>query len=241
MAIARIGPLIGGISGSLGSSTFRNTRSGLVIAAHGRKNNQQSPLQKRNKALLQTYLQLWLIQSDATKAHWKNRAAAVKWPNRIGVSRSPTAKNFFISCNMSFWDPTYPLESTSPNEDAELGQPLLDHLDYTQTPAPSAWSIDLSLSRGLHITSTGPASPDADLFEFLWISFDLRYTISAQPKTWTKLGRQEKFSDTLDWTPWLNRPLYVPTPGIPVAFRLRWQHIFGPPSIPVWQITQLAA
>jgi hypothetical protein len=241
MAIARTSAIIGAISGTLGSTTFRNTRAGLVLAAHGQKRNQRTPLQLRTAALLAAYQNAWFLLSDHDKRQWAEQAATITWPNRLGIPKRPTGRNLFLLCCLHFWDPTWPPNATSPNDLAEIGNPIMSFPEYPQTPPPTSWSVTQSLTTGTLVTSDSPILPDSSLYEFLWFSPWLSPTQTSAPQRWIKLGRRQKITTTMDWSDWGVRANTLLQLGQTIALALTWQRFPSVPSIRSWRIVQVSA
>lgn len=110
MAIIRLGPLVAAISGSLGSSTFRTTKFGPVVAARGLRPPGDSIFQRRVKSAYSVASRLWWLQDDATRLSWNIAAEVYSKSNRLGQRRGISGNQYFIG--YCAWNGGTPYAST---------------------------------------------------------------------------------------------------------------------------------
>lgn len=230
MAKARPSALIGGIAGSLNATTFRNTRSGLVVAARGFTCRRQSTGQLSVQRTIQQLHDIWVALTPSQRQGWSTAAKTVSWPDRLAIGKHPTAYNLFISCNLTFWGGPVP-DGFGAITDPPAGQ----------TPPPLSWSVSLSPTTGVQVTADSPLLPDASLYEILHFSLALRPTQDYAPRLWTRGGRMQVDSTELDWSDTLAPFGIVIEPGQQVAVKIVWMRFDGIPSAPVWQKVQVSA
>lgn len=100
MAISRLGPLVGAVSGRVGSVVFRSTRNGPVIASHGTKITSQSSEALTVRAQMPVFNAQWEALSDSERAAWRQLAGNLSKTDRLGVSKNYTARGLAL---ISFW------------------------------------------------------------------------------------------------------------------------------------------
>ncbi len=103
MAIFRTGPLIGGISGSIGGVTFVNARGSKVVRFRPpkRKTEQQFRIAGTPgaRAALAITVKAWGNLSDANRINWQAAARDFNFTNRLGQSSALSGLQFFIKVN----------------------------------------------------------------------------------------------------------------------------------------------
>lgn len=95
--IARTSALVGAISGSLGSITAKNTRTGLVLAHRPLKTNSQTTRSFDHRARFLKALRAWPTLSDAQRTAWRRLAQTLPHNNSLGISRALTGQQLFVS------------------------------------------------------------------------------------------------------------------------------------------------
>lgn len=98
--IARASALIGALSGSLGSVTAKNTRTGLVLAHRPAKINQQTGRQLAQRADYNRALGDWRALSNADRTAWRRLASTFPHTNSLGVSRALSGFQFFMKMDL---------------------------------------------------------------------------------------------------------------------------------------------
>ena len=224
MAIVRTSAIVGAISGALGDSVFRNGRAGLISAKRPAIRARASAAQMLQRAALQQLHGAWNNMSNDQRAAWAAAARSISWPNRLGVSRSPSAWNLFVTVNLTFWGGPYPSYSTA-----------ITDAPTQQTPPPTSWSVYVSPSTGVHVLADSPILPDSGLYEILYFSAAMRPFQTYAPRCWTRIGRKQVDSTDLDWTSDLIAAGVLLGPQQRIAFRVIWQQFAQVPSTPLWR------
>ncbi len=101
MAIIRTGHLIGRISGVLGSEDFVNGRGSSYVRRRPRKTNQHTAPQEDRRKRFAAVVQNWQIFGEPNRAAWRAAAKLVTFPNRVGVQRSISGFQFYVSYAMA--------------------------------------------------------------------------------------------------------------------------------------------
>lgn len=114
MAIARAGPLVQAISGSLGSLTFSNARASLVVRPRPMKVNQLSKYQIAQRGKYSFVVSAWKTLSDLQKQGWRNLARLTPTVNALGQRRPLSAFQLFVKLNLLTPDPFSNLISDPP-------------------------------------------------------------------------------------------------------------------------------
>lgn len=98
--IARTSALVGAASGSIGSVTFKNARSGLVIAKRPSKVNRRSERQLTHRSRFQRVTQAWRETSAAQRIAWTRLATTLPHKNSLGISRPLTGYQLYLKFNL---------------------------------------------------------------------------------------------------------------------------------------------
>jgi len=106
MAIARLGSILGGISGTLNSVNFANTSQGLVLKKALHRVDHATAPQLSQRAYFQTIQHKWLEISDLQRTAWRARAKAFPLPNRLGKPSYLSGWQWFLK-HSSFFFPLY--------------------------------------------------------------------------------------------------------------------------------------
>lgn len=98
--IARTSALVGAISGSLGSITAKNTRTGLVLAHRPAKINPQTQSQLTVRTSYSFVVRTWKARTDAHRLAWNRLATTFPHTNSLGVSRALSGFQLFVKFNL---------------------------------------------------------------------------------------------------------------------------------------------
>jgi hypothetical protein len=101
MALIKLGPLIGGISGNVSGLNFVASSTRPIVRKQRARVNVDHPTFTKNSARMQYLVNLWTTQTAATRAAWRTLAATVRYTDRIGQARQPTGRQFFLSHNLA--------------------------------------------------------------------------------------------------------------------------------------------
>ncbi|KKN23252.1 hypothetical protein LCGC14_0906970 [marine sediment metagenome] len=99
MAIARIGNVVGAISGNLGGVVFANTHQGLLVKHRPLKTNQRTTDQLAERSRMQRIITVWKTLTTAEYLEWRVLADKVNQTNRLGVTSSSSPLSIFIRMN----------------------------------------------------------------------------------------------------------------------------------------------
>lgn len=105
MAIARPGPLVQGLSGSLDSVVFANSNAGLVIRNRPLKSDTFTPAQIEQRLYYSSVVRAWADLTDIRKKGWRNLARQIPTTNALGVRRPLSAFQIFVRHNLLLPDP----------------------------------------------------------------------------------------------------------------------------------------
>jgi hypothetical protein len=223
MALVKPSPLIGAISGSIGSTTFRSTRQGLVAAARqGKRLRQNHNLLNVRAALAQLH-EAWLSTTNENRRSFWTASRNVSWPNRLGVPSHPSAYNLYTCINLT--------RSPTP-----LIAPAVPWLSTSGrvTPPPTSYSVQCSYSTGVLVTADNPAVNLAYVYQILYGASNLPPGAWYRPKRWTRIGIKYACQVTTDWSAEAGATFGIHQLGERVAFRLIWLIPAWVPSAPVW-------
>jgi hypothetical protein len=100
MALIKLGPMVGGISGSIAATTFARNRAGWYARA---RTKPVIPISLRRDAVQQRLTQVvenWhkLLNTNARTA-WNNKALQQVFQNKLGEAYVPTSINLFVRSN----------------------------------------------------------------------------------------------------------------------------------------------
>lgn len=96
MAIFRSGPLIGAISGNLGGLCFVQTKAGPVIRKRNVRTKQTSNRQTLIRTAFSTNRARWRAITDNQRTAWRQSAASILLPNRLGVRRNLSGYQLYM-------------------------------------------------------------------------------------------------------------------------------------------------
>ena len=92
MAKANYGPLVSGISGSIGGITFKATSGGAVIQARQNKVRSYTPAQLAHRIILASLHNAWRDTSSVVRLRWANHASIVG--TTMGIKTGSKALGF---------------------------------------------------------------------------------------------------------------------------------------------------
>jgi len=95
--LIRLGSLVAAASGSVGSVTLKNTRSGPLLTARRHKSNTRSDLQINHQSLIPRANAAWRALTAVQKNAWRIFARTMPRQNRLGVTVYPTAHQLWVS------------------------------------------------------------------------------------------------------------------------------------------------
>lgn len=124
MALYRVGPLIGAISGNVAGVNFANSAKRAIVRPAKRRTADQATAILASRARLQYIVGQWTLLTAIQKAAWSTLAATLRWPDRLGQARQPSGREFFLSHNLEL---------------LQAGQAI----DTTSIPTPVATNMDL--------------------------------------------------------------------------------------------------
>lgn len=100
MAIVKLGPIVSGISGKVGTVVFANAKQGLIIRPTPIRRAASSPFLSEARVRLQNIRITWSTLTAAQQASWNTLAKTTYTPNRIGQSSPMSAFHLFVRTNM---------------------------------------------------------------------------------------------------------------------------------------------
>jgi len=223
MAIARSSPLVGAISGSLASITFRNTKNGLVIASRPLKSMPQTNRQNYQRALLAAASLWWTAMTTQQKMTWKNAAATITFPNKLGIQTHPSPRALFLyKATM----PTQPIGFTD--------WIFTSTANGLRTPPPSSLTATCSLSSGLTVTTPLTPSGLTAVVETLSLSANCTPNQACQPHSWTRVQSIYKNTDSKNYTAYATQFIASLQVGQRIGVRVFWYVGDSLPSFPRW-------
>lgn len=96
MAVIKLGALVTGIAGSIGGTTFRRTRTGLLAM---NKSGGQSRNRARQNSILNTLrarIQAWTELTALARGEWNDAAPNFQFPDKFGDLKTLTGRELFI-------------------------------------------------------------------------------------------------------------------------------------------------
>jgi len=96
MALIKLGPILGGISGTIGSINFASSSKQIIARPARRPTNTTASTLQISRARLAYANQLWTAQTAATKAAYSTLAATLRRPDALAQTRAPTGREFFL-------------------------------------------------------------------------------------------------------------------------------------------------
>lgn len=97
MAIYRPGPLVGAISGSVGTVVFANSRGVAIVHRRPNKKHSRSADQLRQTAIVQREHARFEAWTDNEKLQIQNAANQYPVTTRLGIKRILTARQFWVA------------------------------------------------------------------------------------------------------------------------------------------------
>jgi hypothetical protein len=97
MAIARYGPLVQSVVGSIGSVTFKGGASGGVLTRRARHCAPTSKSQVTHQAVFTAHSARYDTIGSIYQANWRTLGKTFQATNRVGVRRNMTARECFLS------------------------------------------------------------------------------------------------------------------------------------------------
>jgi len=143
MPLIRLSPLIGAITGTVGSINFVTNSKRPYVRLAARAHNRISDRQLTTRALIAYVSQQWNVQTTMTKNAWNTLAATQRWKDALGQARTPTGRQFFMSHNLAL---------------ARCGQ-TLDKATVPVAYDASAWFGQAFSISGAQATTYTPINP----------------------------------------------------------------------------------
>lgn len=141
MAIVRLSPIIGGISGTLAGLTFTNTRAGLVVRSRPSRTSRTSTAVIAQRNQFRSLRLAWRDLTPAERAAWNTLAQVARIPNALAVPRALSGFALFIQQNQFRLAAGVSIESEPPAA--------------IQTPAPTMLTVSASESGVVYVTPAG--------------------------------------------------------------------------------------
>lgn len=101
MALAKMGPTVVQLSGSIAGVVYARNRFGNYLRPRTKPVNPKSARQVARRTILMFLAEQWRESpmDDAKRAEWKTYADSISWNNRLGEQVTLTGYNAFIQCN----------------------------------------------------------------------------------------------------------------------------------------------
>ena len=99
MAIIRLGPIVGGISGTLGGVVFANTRKSTIVRPRPAPLSKSSPFLARSRARMYNLRRTWSTLTTLQQDAWRTAAADINSTNALGQSSPMSGFTYFITTN----------------------------------------------------------------------------------------------------------------------------------------------
>lgn len=197
MAKVTPGPLISAIAGSVGSATFRNSRSGLILSNRPLTTDRASPAQLEHRRLICAAAAAWsLLDADIVTA-WNTLARQEPIPSFFSRGRKWTGRQlftcFFLQAEKQLtplparWLPTPPLFFLSIHFTVAVFLPCYHEPNPDNHPDwPEGWYSDTYafLGRPKSLVPGPPPIYSTDFPTTLYIAF-APVNSPAIPKRWT--------------------------------------------------------
>lgn len=166
MAIIRTGPIVAGISGSIGGQTFVNARGGLIARTRSyRKPNHSATLLEQQSTFANT-TRRWRTLTAQQRAAWRALASDHPKTNRLGLTSNQTGFNVYVAVTMNrfrasgafFDDPPTIQEVSIPMTFVPSLQLLGDYaVQFTLNATPPGIRVQIWGSR--HLSEIDPRWP----------------------------------------------------------------------------------
>lgn len=114
MAIFSHSPIVGAVSGTIGSSVFVRGKSGPVIRKRAPVRHTKSEAQLGIRSALRLLRAGWHALSDADRTAWRSYAEDRPFPNRLNSLRLISGFNHFVRTNYQRALAALPLRTTPP-------------------------------------------------------------------------------------------------------------------------------
>lgn len=164
MAIVKLGPIVSGISGKVGTVVFINAKQGLVLRPTPVTRHKTSDFLLRSQGRLSALRRHWATLTTLQQDTWRTAAATLSSTNRIGHTRPRTGFQYFILTNKIVF-PGAPGIVDIPFKLRDLESPI--------NPL-----IVFSLTTGLSIIVDNPASPAGMFLQVygwpFWVNHDTK-------------------------------------------------------------------
>lgn len=101
MALAKYGPQVVQLSGSIAGSVYARNRFGNYVRPRTKPVNPQSPRQSAARVIMMYLAEAWRESplTDVIRAAWQTYADSVNWNNRLGEQVTLTGFNMFVRGN----------------------------------------------------------------------------------------------------------------------------------------------
>lgn len=99
MAVAKLGGIVTGLSGSVGGTTFRRSGNGLVVYNKPRNVSLSQVQQNVNLVNLAGLSRQYTVLPAVIKNAWRSFASMFTFPNRFGDERQISGKSMWMKCN----------------------------------------------------------------------------------------------------------------------------------------------
>lgn len=199
MARATLGPILSSIAGSIGSTTFRNSRSGLVVSNRPLRPDRASAAQLDHRRILSASAGAWNALDLDIKASWNTLAKQETIPSFFSRGRKWTARQlftcFYVAAENQLtplparWLPTPPLFFQSAIGSFSFAQPW--QITGTEDPPeiyPPGWYSYTFLSYARPLT-LNPGDPGGYTLDTPWSAWCGHVSLSSMslPRSWTRL------------------------------------------------------
>lgn len=194
--IAKLGPLVRQVAGSIGGTTFQRGPDGLIIRSKPIPKPAPSPAKVSARQRAKSLMEQWRLLDPADRADWDTFAGTVSWVNRFGDPVTGTGYRAFLRCNMASYasaagidqkvvQTTYPLLTSSalpglPEFSYDLGSDLL----YLNSPDGKVAS-DTKLA----VFASAPTTAGRSTWHGSW-----RYLITLAPEKSLPSGLTPKYT-----------------------------------------------
>lgn len=116
MAVIRLGPTVGGISGKIGGLTFSSTKGGTICRNSPLKSLHPNSLQLTFQNRFERTHRAWENLTPEAKSSWNEAAVLFNFKNRLGLTRAISGLQLFFVNNLSWASSYIPSLSLPPLE-----------------------------------------------------------------------------------------------------------------------------
>jgi hypothetical protein len=227
MAIFKTGPIVGGISGSVGGVTFTNAKQGGNIRLRPIKTEKQSVYNQTARAAYARTIRAWRSLTDTQRTAWRTAATTLPTTNRLGQFRA--LSGFQLYCKIG-------LLQYQGNPPAGLMPPP------TLAPiAPELTSVYAFSNGVIGSTSSGAPWPTSAITEHKALARFLGSTQTSGISTWRRLGSFSKAVATHPIENLVNIQSNALVPGERFAIGTRWGTANSIPSFLSWAMATVDA